>query len=81
MVDAELESLIDRAGRDEVFARASELGWVGGTPPKWVWREIANEVLAKNDAIIFGYGYIGPDGNRIDPMDVRMVDTKPTTPK
>ncbi len=44
MVDQELESLIDRAGRDKVFDRARALGW-NGNAPKWVWSQIAHEVL------------------------------------
>jgi len=43
--DEALEAEIDRAGRERVFARARELGWQpGSTPPKWVWRCIANDL-------------------------------------
>jgi hypothetical protein len=46
-MDDELEALIDKAGRDRVFARAQTYGWsASSSPPKWVWRQIAEEVLA-----------------------------------
>jgi len=41
-----VEQLIDQAGRDAVFARASALGWSSAVPaPLWVWNQIAVEVL------------------------------------
>lgn len=43
-MDEDLESMIDRVGRDAVFARARAHGWGGSNPPKWVWRDIAREV-------------------------------------
>jgi|GEM_PF-5940453 len=39
--DAQVEALIDSAGRDKVFAKAKALGWGEQVPPKWVWVEIA----------------------------------------
>lgn len=37
-MDAELEALIDRAGREKVFAHMHANGWTGTmAPPKWVW--------------------------------------------
>lgn len=46
--DAELEAHIDRAGRDEVLAMASAGGWSSANvPPKWVWRQMADEVLRR----------------------------------
>lgn len=44
-MDRELEKLIDQAGRGRVFARAHALGWSGSVPPKYVWEEIAAEIL------------------------------------
>lgn len=43
-MDEEIESLIDKAGRNAVFARARALGW-SGDAPKWVWRQIAQEII------------------------------------
>lgn len=42
-MDEALEAMIDRAGREAVFQRAREYGW-HGAPPKWVWRQIADDV-------------------------------------
>ena len=45
--DAELESLIDQAGRYEVFDRAIAAGWTPwNPPPRWVWVQLSNEILA-----------------------------------
>lgn len=44
--DKELETLIDKAGRDEVFRRARNLGWhTGQIPPKWVCQAICSDIL------------------------------------
>lgn len=44
--DAQLEQFIDAAGREAVFDRARSLGWtVDNPPPKWVWGQIAEEVM------------------------------------
>lgn len=44
-MDEELEALIDGAGREAVFARARSYGWsAGSSPPKYVWRQIVEEV-------------------------------------
>lgn len=48
--DADLEKLIDEAGRDDVFNRARSLGWVDEIPPKWVWRCIAHEIISGKKA-------------------------------
>lgn len=44
--DADLEALIDKAGRDKVFAVAKVEGWEGMNPPKWVWAKIAADLLS-----------------------------------
>lgn len=56
-MDANLEALIDEAGRDAVFARARALGWsVYHSPPKWVWHGIVHEVRkAKESAPQYQY--------------------------
>jgi hypothetical protein len=44
--DKELEALIDKVGRKEVFSRARSLGWHSGEiPPKWVWNAICHDIL------------------------------------
>lgn len=44
-VDRELEMMIDKAGRGEVFRRAKALGWHSGQiPPKWVWKAICADI-------------------------------------
>lgn len=48
---ASVEQLIDMAGRQEVFARARALGWVGSIPPLWVWNQIAVEIIAENQKL------------------------------
>lgn len=49
MSDSELEQLIDRAGRDKVFAYAQAAGWsIANSPPKWVWAQIAGEIIREN---------------------------------
>lgn len=46
ITDANVEKIIDEAGRDAVFARARELGWgVEETPPRWVWVQISYELI------------------------------------
>lgn len=40
----DVETLIERAGRQEVFARARQLGWGNGAP-LWVWARIAHEII------------------------------------
>ena len=46
--DNDLEKLITEAGRDEVFAFAAANGWSTANPPeKWVWRQLAHEVLRR----------------------------------
>lgn len=46
--DAELEREIDLAGRDEVFARARQLGWNWpDSPPAYVWWSIVADVYAE----------------------------------
>lgn len=43
--DPELEAMIDKAGRDAVFARARQYGWSANLPPPaYVWRGIATEI-------------------------------------
>ncbi|MHA6684516.1 hypothetical protein [Mesorhizobium sp. A556] len=44
LTPSDVESMIDQAGRDKVFARAETLGWNGGTPPLWVWAGICREL-------------------------------------
>lgn len=45
-MDHELEALIDQAGRDRVFDAALQAGWLSGHPvPKWVWRQIASDII------------------------------------
>jgi hypothetical protein len=44
--DAAIEALIDKAGREKVFAAARALGWTKETPPKWVWQQIAGDIIA-----------------------------------
>lgn len=44
--DESIEALIDKAGREKVMAAARALGWSKETPPKWVWQNIANDILA-----------------------------------
>lgn len=43
-MNAELEEAIDDVGREEVFRRAREIGWVADNPPEWVWRGIIAEL-------------------------------------
>jgi hypothetical protein len=43
-MDIELEKAIDEAGRDKVFQRAREIGWMNDCPPAWVWWGIVNEI-------------------------------------
>jgi len=40
-----IERLIDRAGRDRVFARAKAAGWTGYGAPEFVWRMIAVQLI------------------------------------
>ena len=57
MSDVELERLIDRAGRADVFAYARAAGWtLSNTPPQWVWVQIANEVLRRKQENHHGQG-------------------------
>jgi hypothetical protein len=59
-MDAELETAIDKAGRDRVFARARSLGWsVANTPEKWVWWGIVHELESQ------GAGW----GKNLQPID------------
>lgn len=45
----ELEKLIDKAGRDRVFATARYNGWsFYNLPPEWVWKSICYELLQKD---------------------------------
>lgn len=47
----DIEALIDSAGRSNVFAQAELLGWnTGNPPPKWVWRQIADQILRNRGA-------------------------------
>ena len=47
MIDAELETAIEKAGRARVFARAEALGWpMSSSVPKWVWWGIIHELSA-----------------------------------
>jgi hypothetical protein len=47
-MDEELEWAIDRAGRDQVLARAYAYGWgPGSSPPAWAWWQIAQEIIAE----------------------------------
>lgn len=40
-----VERMIDKAGRNRVFARARELGWSPPfAPPLWVWAAICDEI-------------------------------------
>lgn len=49
MSDQELEALIDKAGRDRVFALAQANGWVRGSiPPRFVWIQICNGILRQH---------------------------------
>lgn len=46
LTDENVEKIIDEAGRNRVFERAHELGWLPEeTPPKWVWVQIAYELI------------------------------------
>ena len=45
LTPADVEHLIDRAGRERVFAKAREQGWGGHNPPLWVWAQICQEIL------------------------------------
>lgn len=48
-----VDALIERAGRDAVFARAESLGWTrADRPPIWVWAAIANEVIASRGTAV-----------------------------
>jgi len=45
--DESIERLIDRAGRERVFAIAREQGWTAfSAPPAYVWRQIAEGLIA-----------------------------------
>lgn len=48
MVDQDLENLIDKAGRNDVFALARSLGWKGDAP-KWVWNSLCYMVIQNKD--------------------------------
>ncbi|QNQ43004.1 hypothetical protein [Brucella intermedia] len=39
-----IEKLIDETGRDEVFAKARELGWSTGGAPLFVWNVICQDI-------------------------------------
>lgn len=42
----DLEALIDKCGRKEVFRRVRKLGWHSGQiPPKWVWKSVCSDIL------------------------------------
>ncbi len=46
-MDEKLEALIDRAGREEVFALVRAAGWSSGsTPPKHVWQDACRILLS-----------------------------------
>lgn len=46
-MDSELERAIDEVGRERVFRRAREMGWVSSdAPPIWVWNGIVAEIRA-----------------------------------
>lgn len=45
MTDLELEQLIEKAGRDKVFALVRENGWSGPMVPRMVWIVAAQQVL------------------------------------
>ena len=44
-MDEQLESAIDAAGRNRVFALMKEMGWGPGGAPKWAWYEAAQIVI------------------------------------
>ena len=44
--DAQVEALIESAGRERVFEHAKRLGWGTETPPKWVWQQIALDIVS-----------------------------------
>lgn len=46
LTPAHIEALLDKAGRDRVFALARANGWNGSNPPLWVWQQLALEVIA-----------------------------------
>ena len=48
-----VERAIDEAGRATVFDRARAAGWGTnrhGSPPLWVWYQIAQEIIAERRA-------------------------------
>lgn len=54
-MNKELEALIDRAGRERVFARASANGWTAAGAPEFVWRMIAVELILEQARQITPY--------------------------
>ena len=51
ITSAEIEAIIDRVGRDAVFARARSAGWLPGQPaPLWVWKQICEEIARQQTA-------------------------------
>lgn len=45
LTEADVEAMIERAGRKLVFQRAQQLGWSSiNPPPIWVWPQICYEV-------------------------------------
>lgn len=49
-MDTDLETAIDRAGRERVFTRARQLGWGAGAP-KFVWWNIVADLRRVDDGI------------------------------
>lgn len=74
-MDANIEALIDRAGRDRVFAAMRSVGWGAGGAPKWVWQAAACEVIRrgtqKNPA------EPEPSGDCVKGGNFRMADATP----
>lgn len=56
-MDDELEAAIDEVGREAVFLRAAQVGWLpGSNPPKWVWWEIVRDLR--------GQGFLAAPANQ-----------------
>ena len=50
--DALVDEMLERAGRDEVFALVRANGWSpADAPPHWVWLEACAEVMKRRETV------------------------------
>jgi len=59
----EVEAVIERAGRSEVFLLAEQQGWSPSNPPPlWVWIQIAVQVETRRAEACYARGQSRADG-------------------